>query len=731
MGSKLAIDVTAQTTQATKNIQNISDKITELASRKNSITGVSASFVAVSAAAQKVQEVMQKVIEISKEFIDLYSNQALTEKRLDVILKNVSTDAQMSTKSLKDYASALQLVTRYGDETIITVEQILLETGKLNKDGLEKATELSLDLAEAMGTDATSAAQTLALALQDPEAGLTRLRKAHVTFSEAEEQTIREMIAQGRELEAQEAILDKVADTYGGLAREIGAVDVSKIDKIQNLLGDIKEDLGGRILDTISPALETLYGWLLKIKEWSDPYVHNTDAGVDISKKLSRDIGFFGGYWSDQISGKRDFLTPNTTNNNVYNRLLGDLYAEAEKTKVSWEALEKLHASYKRDLDSLGGNTGATLSDGTTYEEAYKRYLGLHALIQDAKTTGKYKTADAADDILRIANSVNAVPSGSTPAASISAQLNEGGWIDAEFWQEEVLKMAPSGTFEVPVSVVLEPEIKDEDKVDIIPDPKSWDQNLNEFVNDYFEKRIDAVVSSTAKALNNISGLINQLYDNEISALDRQLSEMEEKWDKYFASLDKKYKKDKDNLDAMYESGQMSAEEYERELAKMDAERVKSEQDKDDELKKLQAKKQELERKQFEASKANQIAQATIAGAQSIAGIWASSGAYGVAGPAIAAALTAISAAAVGAQIATIASQQYVPALAEGGIVSKPTLALIGEAGPEAVVPLSKGYGGMTVVVQVENVYTSDDLSEAVYEGISKLQKTGALPAWS
>jgi hypothetical protein len=31
-----------------------------------------------------------------------------------------------------------------------------------------------------------------------------------------------------------------------------------------------------------------------------------------------------------------------------------------------------------------------------------------------------------------------------------------------------------------------------------------------------------------------------------------------------------------------------------------------------------------------------------------------------------------------------------VPALAEGGIVNKPTLALIGEAGPEAVVPLSK-----------------------------------------
>lgn len=36
-----------------------------------------------------------------------------------------------------------------------------------------------------------------------------------------------------------------------------------------------------------------------------------------------------------------------------------------------------------------------------------------------------------------------------------------------------------------------------------------------------------------------------------------------------------------------------------------------------------------------------------------------------------------------------------IPMLAKGGIVSRPTLAVIGEAGPEAVVPLGKGHAGM------------------------------------
>jgi phage-related minor tail protein len=45
-----------------------------------------------------------------------------------------------------------------------------------------------------------------------------------------------------------------------------------------------------------------------------------------------------------------------------------------------------------------------------------------------------------------------------------------------------------------------------------------------------------------------------------------------------------------------------------------------------------------------------------------------------------------------------------IPALADGGIVTGPTLALIGEAGPEAVVPLDRmgGMGGNNVTINVQ-----------------------------
>jgi hypothetical protein len=61
-----------------------------------------------------------------------------------------------------------------------------------------------------------------------------------------------------------------------------------------------------------------------------------------------------------------------------------------------------------------------------------------------------------------------------------------------------------------------------------------------------------------------------------------------------------------------------------------------------------------------------------------------------------------------------------IPMLAEGGIVTGPTLAMIGEAGPEAVVPLSKmgGMGGGVTVNVTGGLATSAEIGQAVVNAI-------------
>jgi hypothetical protein len=58
---------------------------------------------------------------------------------------------------------------------------------------------------------------------------------------------------------------------------------------------------------------------------------------------------------------------------------------------------------------------------------------------------------------------------------------------------------------------------------------------------------------------------------------------------------------------------------------------------------------------------------------------------------------------------------RYIPAMANGGIVRRPTLAMIGERGPEAVVPLNRsGAGGINVNITVNGDIVSDDFEQRV-----------------
>ena len=70
-----------------------------------------------------------------------------------------------------------------------------------------------------------------------------------------------------------------------------------------------------------------------------------------------------------------------------------------------------------------------------------------------------------------------------------------------------------------------------------------------------------------------------------------------------------------------------------------------------------------------------------------------------------------------------------IPKLAEGGIVSSPTLAMIGEAGPEAVVPLSRGgMGGMNITINVAgSVVQEQDLAISVRDQIAILMRRRGL----
>jgi hypothetical protein len=85
-----------------------------------------------------------------------------------------------------------------------------------------------------------------------------------------------------------------------------------------------------------------------------------------------------------------------------------------------------------------------------------------------------------------------------------------------------------------------------------------------------------------------------------------------------------------------------------------------------------------------------------------------------------------------------IASERYresgaiyrgIPLMAEGGVVTQPTLAMIGEAGAEAVIPLDKmGSMGTNVVVNVAgSVISEGELQSVIQDALYNLNRSGAV----
>lgn len=336
--TKIEIRGEDRVTPELKKIQNQLESMNRM-----NFTKFAASFDAISLAVGQVTSAVGKAVSAAREMIDVYAEQAKAETRLSSVLRATGNQMNISMKYLKDYASQMQNLTGFGDEAVMSAQQMLIATQSLSKDGLERALEASADLAAAMGTDIASAAQKMALALQSPSDGLRTLRTANIMFTDAEKEQIRTLQDAGELYEAQAVILDKVEKAYKGIAKDIADTDVGVLTKIGNTLGDIKEDLGKGILDAVSPALESILTKLQRVEAWASRNNKISDMRSDIWSVTDYDslIDFANIYGADETNRFLDTVL----NSDIYagyrngaNPLLLRMFRE---TRLTDEAIAK------------------------------------------------------------------------------------------------------------------------------------------------------------------------------------------------------------------------------------------------------------------------------------------------------------------------------------------------------------------------------------------------------
>ena len=206
----------------------------------------------------------------AKQSIDAAKDQVRIEKLLETTMKRTSNASKEQIHAIKDEASALQNVGVVGDEVALAGANQLAVYG-LRSDQIKKLMpNLNDMIAKEKGLngtqeDAVAMADVIGKAINGKTKGLL---KYGVSLTAAEEKLFKTM----KQEQKMEFISKKLNESIGGTNKALRETDEGKIVAAKNAWGDMKEEVGKKLLP-----------YLGKFAEWFEtkiPAIQNFILGI-------------------------------------------------------------------------------------------------------------------------------------------------------------------------------------------------------------------------------------------------------------------------------------------------------------------------------------------------------------------------------------------------------------------------------------------------------------------
>ena len=161
--------------------------------------------------------------------------------QLEARLKSTGGAAGLTKDELLDMASGLQKMTAFGDEAIVSAENLLLTFTNIGKNTFPSALEAVLDMSTALDQDLKSSAILVGKALNDPILGISALSRTGIQFTEDQKAVIKALVDTGNTAGAQTLILRELEMQMGGSARAARDTLGGALESLKNNFGDLFE----------------------------------------------------------------------------------------------------------------------------------------------------------------------------------------------------------------------------------------------------------------------------------------------------------------------------------------------------------------------------------------------------------------------------------------------------------------------------------------------------------
>ena len=155
--------------------------------------------------------------------------------RLEGILKATGGAAGLALSDIEKLSQEIGINTLASTQEIRDAAGVLLTFKSITGDTFKEALRLSQDLAEVGFGSAKSAAMQLGKALEEPEIGLSALRRVGVSFTEEQKEQIKVLDFVGKKMESQAIMM-------GALNEQVGGAGVSAAGGLAGALDTLNEE---------------------------------------------------------------------------------------------------------------------------------------------------------------------------------------------------------------------------------------------------------------------------------------------------------------------------------------------------------------------------------------------------------------------------------------------------------------------------------------------------------
>lgn len=163
--------------------------------------------------------------------------------RLNTVLQSTGMVAGFTGVQLDKMANAMQETFAIDSEKVKQAMTVLLTFTNIQGEMFTKTLKLGADYSRLYGGDMASAVRMFGRAFEDPERGVTMLRRANIILDEEQIKLIKNLANTGDQLGAMVTMLDIVQGKMNDMAETVGKSGVVAVERFKNAWSDMMKEI--------------------------------------------------------------------------------------------------------------------------------------------------------------------------------------------------------------------------------------------------------------------------------------------------------------------------------------------------------------------------------------------------------------------------------------------------------------------------------------------------------